>query len=89
MDEKRLKKLREELEYARTRRNDWDARVRYLEDRCSEAEKLCVSGRSQTLVLSVEQLARLMRSSAASLPLTPGGAAAGTEAAADGQERMA
>ena len=83
MDDKKLKKLREELEYSRKRRNDWDARVRYLEERCSEEEKLRVSGRSQTLVLSVEQLGRLMRSAASSLPQTPGSfGSAGEEAGA-------
>ena len=40
MDDSRLVKLREELEKARKKRDDWEAKVKDLERRYNEAEKV-------------------------------------------------
>ena len=48
MDDSRLVKLREELEKARKKRDDWEAKVKDLERRYNEAEKVYVYGIFQT-----------------------------------------
>ena len=68
MDDSRLVKLREELEKARKKRDDWEARVKDLERRYNEAEKLYVYGIFQTANLTPEQLAELIRSNGTVLP---------------------
>ena len=71
MDDSRLVKLREELEKARKKRDDWEARVKDLERKYNEAEKVYVYGIFQTANLTPEQLAELIRTKGA-LPLAPG-----------------
>ena len=73
MDDTRLGKLREELEKARKKRDDWDAKVKDLERKYNEAEKVFVYGIFQTANLTPEQLAELIRSKGTVLPQFPGG----------------
>ena len=72
MDDSRLVKLRDELEKARKKRDDWEARVKDLERKYNEAEKVFVYGIFQTANLTPEQLAELIRSKGTSLPQMPG-----------------
>ena len=72
MDDSRLVKLREELEKARKKRDDWAAKVKDLERKYNEAEKVFVYGIFQTANLTPEQLAELIRSKGI-LPQIPGG----------------
>ena len=71
MDDSRLVKLRDELEKARKKRDDWEARVKDLERKYNEAEKVCVYGIFQAANLTPEQLAELIRTKGA-LPQAPG-----------------
>ena len=71
MDDSRLVKLREELEKARKKRDDWEARVKDLERKYNEAEKVYVYGIFQTANLTPEQLAELIRSKG-TIPQIPG-----------------
>ena len=71
MDDSRLVKLREELEKARKKRDDWEAKVKDLERRYNEAEKVYVYGIFQTANMTPEQLADLIRSKGI-LPQIPG-----------------
>ena len=73
MDDTRLVKLREELEKARKKRDDWEAKVKDLERKYNEAEKVYVYGIFQTANLTPEQLAELIRSKGTVLPQIPGG----------------
>ena len=68
MDDSRLVKLREELEKARKKRDDWEAKVKDLERRYNEAEKVYVYGIFQTANMTPEQLAELIRAAAAGQP---------------------
>ena len=72
MDDSRLVKLREELDKARKTRDDWEAKVKDLERRYNEAEKVYVYGIFQTANMTPEQLADLIRSKGI-LPQIPGG----------------
>ena len=72
MDDSRLVKLREELEKARKKRDDREAKVKDLERRYNEAEKVYVYGIFQTANMTPEQLADLIRSKGI-LPQIPGG----------------
>ena len=72
MDDSRLVKLREELEKARKKRDDWEAKVKDLERKYNEAEKVCVYGIFQAANMTPEQLAELLRMAATSLPQVPG-----------------
>lgn len=71
MDEARLNRLREELEKARKKRDEWDAKVRNLERRYNEAEKVCVYGIFQSANLTPEQLAELIKNAASGFPQMP------------------
>ena len=71
MDDTRLVKLREELEKARKKRDDLEAKVKDLERRYNEAEKVYVYGIFQTANMTHEQLADLIRSKGI-LPQIPG-----------------
>ena len=71
MDEARLNRLREELEKARKKRDEWDAKVKILERRYNELEKVCVYGIFQSANLTPEQLAELIKSAAAEFPQMP------------------
>ncbi len=62
MDEIKLAHLREELEKAYRKRNALDARIKNLEQRYNEAEKLCVYGVFQETNMTPEQFAELVRS---------------------------
>ena len=73
MDDSRLVKLREELEKARKKRDDWEAKVKDLERRYNEAVKVYVYGIFQTANMTPEQLAELIRSKGTVLPQIPGG----------------
>ena len=73
MDDSRLVKLRDELEKARKKRDDWEAKVKDLERRYNEAEKVYVYGIFQTANMTPEQLAELIRSKGTVLPQIPGG----------------
>ena len=64
MDEARLNKLKEELEKACKKRDEWDAKVKNLERRYSEAEKVCVYGIFQAANLTPEQLAEVIKNAA-------------------------
>ena len=71
MDESRLTRLLEDLEKARKKRDDWDARVKDLERKYNEAEKVYVYGIFQTANLTPEQLAELIRSAESGIPRPP------------------
>ncbi len=71
MDETKLNRLRDELMKARKKRDDWEAKVKVLERRYNEAEKVCVYGIFQAANLTPEQLAELIRSKGTTLPLIP------------------
>ena len=58
MDDTRLARLREELEKARKKRDDWDARVKDLEKRYKEAENTCIHDMVHAANLTPEQLQR-------------------------------
>ena len=73
MDEARLSRLREELEKARRKRDEWEAKVKDLERRYKEAENTCIHEMVHAASLSPEQLAELIR--AASAGMIPGVAA--------------
>ncbi len=73
MDDTRLARLREELEKARKKRDDWDARVKDLEKRYKEAENTCIHDMVHAANLTPEQLAELIRRAAFSVPSVPDG----------------
>ena len=61
------------LEKARKKRDDWEAKVKDLERKYNEAEKVFVYGIFQTANLTPEQLAELIRLKGTVLPQFPGG----------------
>ena len=71
MDDSRLVKLREELEKARKKRDDWEAKVKDLERRYKEAENTCIHDMVHAANLTPEQLAELIRSATSGIPRTP------------------
>ena len=71
MDEIKLAHLREELEKAYRKRNALDARIKNLEQRYNEAEKLCVYGVFQETNMTPEQFAELIRSLNLFVPQPP------------------
>jgi acyl CoA:acetate/3-ketoacid CoA transferase alpha subunit len=71
MDDSKLNRLREELKAAKKRRDSWEAKVKDLERRYNEAEKVCVYGIFQAANMTPEQLAELIRSAASGIPRTP------------------
>ncbi len=71
MDEIKLAHLREELEKAYRKRNALDARIKNLEQRYNEAEKLCVYGIYQETNLTPEQFGELIRSLNLFVPQPP------------------
>ena len=73
MDDTRLVKLREELEKARKKRDDWEAKVKDLERKYNESDMIFVYWILQTANLTPEQLAELIRSKGNVLPQYPGG----------------
>ena len=73
MDDMRLARLRDELDKARKKRDDWEARVKDLERKYKEAENTCIHDIVHAANLTPEQLAELIRNAAFSLPQIPGG----------------
>ena len=71
MDEIKLAHLREELEKAYRKRNALDARIKNLEQRYNETEKLCVYGVFQETNMTPEQFAELIRSLNLFVPQPP------------------
>ena len=69
MDEARLARLRDELDRARSKRDEWDAKVKELERRYREAEKTYVHNIMQAAKLTPEQLSELIRNAATGLPM--------------------
>ena len=69
----KLDRIGADLEKARKKRDDWEARVKDLERKYNEAEKVFVYGIFQTANLTPEQLAELIRSKGNVLPQYPGG----------------
>ena len=63
MDEARLSRLREELEKARRKRDEWEAKVKDLERRYKEAENTCIHEMVHAASLSPE----LIRAAAAGM----------------------
>ena len=70
MDRTKLNRLRDELEKARKKRDDWDAKTKDLERRYREAENTCIHDMVHAANLTPEQLAELIRQTAAFLPRT-------------------
>ena len=71
MDDSKLNRLREELKAAKKKRDSWEAKVKDLERKYNEAEKVCVYGIFQTANITPEQLAELIRSAESGIPRTP------------------
>ena len=68
MDEVKLAKLREELQRARKKQEDWANRVKDLERRYNEAEKTCVYEIVKTLDVKPEELAALLKTLKTGMP---------------------
>ena len=68
MDESRLTRLRDELEKARKRRDEWEQKVKDLERRYKEAENTCIHDMVHAANLTPEQLADLIRAADAGKP---------------------
>ena len=73
MDDTRLARLREELNRARKKRDDWETKVKDLERKYKEAENTCIHDLVHAANLTPEQLAELIRMAASYLPQVPGG----------------
>lgn len=70
MDETRLARLREELEKARKKRDDWDAKVKELERKYREYENTCIHNMVHEANLTPEQLAELIRAASSGVLFT-------------------
>ena len=70
MDETRLNRLRDELQKARKRRDEWEAKVKDLERRYKEAENTCIHDMVHAANLTPEQLAELIRAASSGQPYT-------------------
>ena len=68
MDRTKLNRLRDELEKARKKRDDWDAKTKDLERRYREAENTCIHDMVHAANLTPEQLADLIRAASAGQP---------------------
>lgn len=68
MDETRLNRLRDELNKARKRRDEWDTKVKDLERRYKEAENTCIHDMVHAANLTPEQLAELIRAASSGQP---------------------
>lgn len=69
MDETKLARLRDELEKARKKRDEWDAKVKKLERRYKEAENTCIHEIVHAASLTPEQLAELIRKAQTGFPM--------------------
>ena len=61
MDEKKLKKLEEELEKARAKLSEWTERVKNLERKYKGAENTCIHEMVHAADLTPEELAVIIR----------------------------
>ena len=61
MDETKLKKLGAELEKARARQAEWNAKVKNLERKYREAENTCIHDIVHAAELTPEELAVIIR----------------------------
>jgi len=61
MDNSRLKKIGADLEKARAKREEWDAKVKDLERKYREAENTCIHDMVRAANLTPEQLSELIR----------------------------
>ena len=61
MDDSKLKKIEAELKKARTKRDEWDRKVKELERKYREAENTCIHDMVHAANLSPEELAELIR----------------------------
>ena len=68
MDDSKLKKMEAELKKARTKRDEWDRKVKDLERRYREAENTCIHDMVHAANLSPEQLAALIEMSQRTAP---------------------
>ena len=68
MDDSRLKRIGAELKKARTRRDEWEGRVKELERKYKEAENTCIHDMVHAANLSPEQLALLIEQSRRAVP---------------------
>ncbi len=68
MDDSKLKKIEAELKKARTKRDEWDRKVKDLERRYREAENTCIHDMVHAANLSPEQLASLIEMSQRTAP---------------------
>ena len=59
----RLDKFRADLERAKAKRAEWDAKVKELERKCHEEENVTIQGIVREAALSPEALAELIRMS--------------------------
>ena len=64
----RLEKLKKELEKAKAKRAEWDAKVKALEKKVSEEEKTTVHEMVKAADLTPEELARLIAFSRNNMP---------------------
>ena len=64
----RLDKVREDLEKAKSKRAEWDSKVKTLEKKCAEMEKTCIHEMMVAADLTPEQLANLIAYSKNNLP---------------------
>lgn len=83
MDETRLNRLRDELNKARKRRDEWEAKVKDLERRYKEAENTCIHDMVHAANLTPEQLAELIRAASSGLPYSLPVSASVTEVETD------
>ena len=70
MDETRLKRIGEDLERARTRRDEWERKVKELERKYKEAENTCIHEMVHAASITPEQLAKLLQLANSVLPGT-------------------
>jgi len=68
LDDSKLKKIEAELKKARTKRDEWDRKVKDLERRYREAENTCIHDMVHAANLSPEQLAALIEMSQRTAP---------------------
>lgn len=61
MDDKRLKKLGEELEKARAKQAEWTERARDLERKYREAENICIHEMVRAAEVSPEELVVILQ----------------------------
>ena len=86
MDETRLNRLRDELNKARKRRDEWESKVKDLERRYKEAENTCIHDMVHTANLTPEQLAELIRAASSGQPYVLPASVVGAERGSEDEE---